>query len=186
MKSKGFWWVGQIGVLVLAVGVGALAQTQHAVHLRGTLNDYTPATGVAGPWEISGTWSLQSTGDSGAVTFTAALTMVRSDLGVVMNGTTTPGGGSLDVAKQRSAHTHHLVLVSGTVAVIPNGFEVIGPITITANGNFPPPFGTPSAAIIDIVGGNLVAPSNIKLTLTGAAATHFGTQPINGVVVSTN
>ncbi len=173
MKSKGFWWVVQIGVFVLAISTGALAQVPTPVHFRGTINDFTPAS-VGGPWEISGTWSLDLNGDSGEADFSAALTMVRSDLGVT----------DLNSAKQRSAHTHHITLVNGTVTPLANGFEVTGPVTITGNGNFPPPFGTPSTATIDIVGGNSVAFSNIKVTLTGAAVIHFGSQPINGVVHS--
>jgi len=184
MKSKGFWWLAKIGLFIVAVSMGTLAQNPQPVHFRGTINDFTPASGVAGPWEISGTWSLDMRGDSGKATFSAALTMVRSDMGVMLKGTRTSGGGSLDVPAQRNAHTHHLMLVNGTVSLIPNGFEVTGPITITANGKFPPPFGTPSTATIGIVGGNLVATSNIKLTLAGAAAAHFGSQPINGVVRS--
>jgi hypothetical protein len=173
MNSKGFRWMAQIGVLVLAVSLSALAQNPQPVHFRGTINDFTPAS-VGGPWEMSGTWSLDLNGDSGEANFSAALTMVRSDLGVT----------DLNSAKQRSAHTHHLTVVGGTVTPIANGFEVTVPITITANGNFPPPFGTPSTATIDITGGNTVALSNIKVTLAGAAATHFGSQPINGVVRS--
>jgi hypothetical protein len=181
MKNKGFWWVAQIGVLALA-SVGALAQTFHPEHFSGTINDYTPATGVSGPWEMNGTWSLDLSNDPSKATFSAALTMGRSDMGVMLNGA--PGGGSLDVPAQRNAHTHHMVLVDGVVTLIPGGFEVTGPITITGNGKYPPPFGTPSTATIDVVGGNSVAFSNIKLTLAGAAVTHFGTQPINGVVRS--
>lgn len=181
MKSKGFWWVARIGVLAL-VSVSALAQTSQIEHFSGTINDYTPATGVSGPWEVSGTWSLDLSNGSTKATFSAALTMGRSDMGVLLNGAT--GGGSLDVPAQRNAHTHHMVLVDGSVTFIPNGFEVTGPITITGNGKYPPPFGTPSTATIDIVGGNSVTFSNIKLSLAGAAATHFGTQPINGVIRS--
>ena len=172
MKSKNFWWLAQIGVLV-AASISALAQTPQTVHFNGTVNDFTPAS-VGGPWEISGTWSLDLNGSSGTANFSAALTMVRSDLGVT----------DLNSATQRSAHTHHLTLVNATVTPLAHGFEVTGPIRITANGNFPPPFGTPSTATIDIVGGNTVVFSNIKVTLTGAAAAHFGPQPINGVVRS--
>jgi hypothetical protein len=170
MKSKGFRWITRIAILILA-SVSALAQ--NAVHFRGTINDFTPAS-VGGPWEMGGTWSLDLIGDSGTANFSAALTMVRSDLGVT----------DLNSPKQRSAHTHHITLVGGTVTPLANGFEVTGPVTITANGNFPPPFGTPSTATIDIIGGNSVAFSNIRVTLTGAAVVHFGPQPINGVVRS--
>jgi len=172
MNSKRFWWVARIGALVL-VSVALLAQDPQPVHFRGTINDFTPAS-VGGPWEMSGTWSLDLNGDSGEANFSAVLTMVRSDLGVT----------DLNSAKQRSAHTHHMTLIGGTVTPVANGFEVTGPITITANGNFPPPFGIPSTATIDVTGGNTVAFSNIKVTLTGAAVAHFGSQPINGVVRS--
>ena len=172
MNSKRFWWVARIGALVL-VSIGLVAQTPQPVHFNGTINDFTPAS-VGGPWEISGTWSLDLQGDSGEANFSAALTMVRSDLGVT----------DLNSAKQRSAHTHHMTLVGGTVTPLANGLEVTGPVTIRANGNFPPPFGTPSTATIEIVGGNSVAFSNIKVTLMGAAVAHFGPQPINGVVRS--
>lgn len=172
MKSKDFWRVARIGALVL-VSVGALAQAPQPVHFSGTIHDFTPAS-VGGPWEVSGTWSLNLKGVSGLANFSAALTMVRSDLGVT----------DLNSASQRNAHTHHFTLAGGTVTALANGFEVTGPVTITGNGNFPPPFGTPSYATIDIVGGNNVAFSNIKVTLTGAAAAHFGPQPLNGVVQS--
>jgi hypothetical protein len=183
MKRKGFCWMARIGVLALA-SVGALAQTSQIEHFEGTINDYTPAANIAGPWEIGGGWSLDLRDNSRIANFSAALTMVRTDMGVILNGTSTSGGGSLDVPAQRLAHTHHLSLVNGTVTLIPNGFEVTGPITITGNGKYPPPFGTPSTATIDITGGNLVSASNIKITLAGAATTHFGSQPINGVVRS--
>jgi hypothetical protein len=35
---------------------------------------------------------------------------------------------------------------------------------------------------IDVIGGSLVAFSNVTLTFGGAAATHFGSNPIAGVV----
>lgn len=181
MKCKGFCWMVQIGVLVLAISSGALAQIPTQMNFRGLINDFTPATGLSGPWEIHGEWFLQVNGVSGKASFSAALTMERSDLGVMLNG-----GGNLDIPKQRAAHTHHITLVDGTVTPLANGFEVTGPVTITGNGTFPPPFGTPSSATIDITGGNTVIFSNIKVTLAGAAATHFGSQPINGVVRSPN
>src|ERR1700758_1853989 len=41
------------------------------VHLSGLINDYTPVTGVSGPWGIRGEWSLNLRGDSGNATFSA-------------------------------------------------------------------------------------------------------------------
>jgi hypothetical protein len=170
MKSKAFW-AAHIGVLVLAVSIGALAQTPKQVKFSGLFNDYTPAS-VGGPWQVCGYWSLKMKGESGKADFSAALTMVRSDLGVA----------DLNSPAARNAHTHHITLVNGTVTPLANGFRVSGPATITGNGNYPPPFGPSSSLQIDIIGGNSVAFSNIKLTFEGDAAGHFGPQPVNGVV----
>jgi hypothetical protein len=178
MNNKGFWRVAQIGALVLAVSISALAQVPTQRNFRGSLHDFTPASGVGGPWEISGQWFLQMRGEeAGKADFSAAMTMVRSDLGVMQNG-----GGNLDDPMDRKAHTHHFRLIDGTVTALPNGFRVTGPITITANGSFPPPFGGSSTVQIDVIGGNSVAFSNIQLTLSGDAVMHFGSQAINGVV----
>lgn len=174
MKNKSFW-LAQIGVIVLAAAVGAMAQAPTSVNLSGVINDYTPAN-VSGPWEVRGTWSLSVKG-AGTASFSAALTMERSDQGVLLNG-----GGDLDSPAARNAHTHHLTLANGTVTPITGGFRVTGPATITGNGKFPPPFGTSSTLQIDVVGGNSVAFSNVKITFGGDAAKHFGTQPVNGVV----
>jgi hypothetical protein len=174
MKNKGFW-LAQIGVIVLAVSIGAMAQAPTSVNLSGVINDYTPAN-VAGPWEVRGTWSLSVKG-TGTASFSAALTMEHSDQGVLLSG-----GGDLNSPAARSAHTHHLTLVNGTVTPSAGGFRVTGPATITANGKFPPPFGTSSTLQIDVVGGNSIAFSNVKITFGGDAANHFGSQPVNGVV----
>jgi len=177
MKSKAFWWVAHIGVLVLTVSISTLAQTPKQVNFSGLINDYTPAS-VAGPWEVRGEWSLKVKGEAGTANFSAALTMVHSDLGVTLNN------GDLNDPKARNAHTHHITLVDGTVTPLANGFRVSGTATVTGNGNYPPPFGPSSTLQIDIIGGNSVAFSNIKLTFGGDAAGHFGSQAINGVVRS--
>ncbi|MCU1271738.1 MAG: hypothetical protein JWN74_3032 [Acidobacteriaceae bacterium] len=161
MRSKGFWLVAQIGVL-LVISMGALAQAPTQAKLSGLFNDYTPAT--SGAWEVRGEWSLRVKGDSGTADFSAALTM----------GLSTPTA--------RNAHTHHITLVDGVVTSLTNGFRVTGTATITGNGSYPPPFGGSSTVQIDITGGNTVAYSNIKLTFGGDAVAHFGPQPVNGVV----
>jgi hypothetical protein len=173
MHSKAFWWMARIGAVVLAVTFGAVAQNSTQVRFRGLINDYTPAS-VGGPWEVRGEWSLKVKGESGKADFSAALTMVRSDLGVA----------DLNSPAARNAHTHHITLVDGTVTPLANGFRVSGSATITGNGNYPPPFGPSSTLQIDIVGGNSVAFSNIKVTFGGDAAGHFGSQVVNGVVRS--
>lgn len=167
--------VSLIAVLALAAGSAALAQTPRHMKFSGTINDYTPAS-TAGPWEVRGHWTLEVKGD-GKADFSAALTMERSDQGVLQNG-----GGDLNSATDRNAHTHHIVLCDGEVTAIPNGFRVTAPAKITANGAFPPPFGPTSSLQIDITGGNEVTFSNIAVTLQEDAAMHFGTQPMHGVV----
>jgi hypothetical protein len=179
MKSRPFWKVAHVGVLALALSISALAQTPKHMRFRGLFRDYTPAnnpTTVAGPWEGGGEWSLELKGESDKVEFSAALTMVHSDLGVT--------GGDLNTPKARNAHTHHVTLVDGTVEPLTNGFRVTGAAIITGNGVFPPPFGGSSSVQIDITGGNGVTYSNIQMTFSGDAPAHFGAQPINGVVRS--
>ncbi len=176
-----------IAVLVLTTGTGALAQTQDHTKFRGVINDFTPASTVSpgGPWEVRGHWSLVMKGRYGKAdckaNFSAALTMERSDSGVIKNG------GDLDNPMGRMQHTHHITLVDGEVTTIPDGIQVTGWAVITANGIFPPPFGSDYPALtIQITGGtgeNSIEFSNITLLFGKPAAGHFGTQPLHGVVV---
>ncbi len=141
MKSNVFpWAVGIVAALALAAGTGALAQGPAPVKFRGVINDFTPAS-TGGPWEVRGHWSLEMKGKYGRgdskADFSAALTMERSDLGVMQNG-----GGDLNNPADRMAHTHHITLVDGEVTAITGGIQVTGPATVTANGVFPPPFGS--------------------------------------------
>ena len=170
MKGKAFWRVLGTGMVAMAISLSALGQSPRQLRLSGVINDYTPAN-VGGPWVVGGNWSLTLRGESGTADFSAALTMVRSDLGVT----------DLNSPAARNAHTHHIRL-RGAVTAIPNGFRVSGPATITGNGSYPPPFGGSSTLQIDVTGGNSVVLSNIKVTFSGDAASHFGSQPVNGVV----
>lgn len=185
---------GGIGVVMLAMSIGALAQTEGQehpgnqsfpgrehigeVHFRGLINDYSPASvSPLGPWEVRGAWSMTWRKYIGTTDFSAALTMERSDYWVLTNS------ADVDNPSLRTQHTHHLTLVGGTVTPIANGFRVTGPVVVTGSGN-PAPFGPDSTLQIDVTGGSLVTYSNIKLTFGGDAAAHFGTQPLNGVVRS--
>lgn len=190
MKIKGLpLAVRIIAVLILAVGAGALAQTRNHLKFRGLINDYTPASTVnpGGPWEVRGHWSLAVKGEYGKADckadFSAALTMERSDEGIKENGN---GDFNDENPMDRMAHTHHITLVDGVVTTIPGGFQVKGPATVTANGAFPPPFGSEIPVLtIDITGGtgeNSVEFSNITLAFGDPADKHFGTQPLHGVV----
>jgi hypothetical protein len=63
------------------------------------------------------------------------------------------------------------------------GVVINGTATTTGNGG-PAPFESKGASTLQvcITGGSLVQFSNITLVYTGPATTHFGTQPIHGVV----
>jgi len=179
-----------IAVLLLAAGTGALAQTPNHMKFSGVINDFTPASiSPGGPWEVRGPWSLVVKGKYDRpdckADFSAALTMERSDLGVMQNG-----GGDLNNSMDRMAHTHTIKLVNGDVTAIPGGIQVTGVATVTANGVFPPPFGsvlpTLTIEIVGSTGESSIPFSNVSLAFTNPAAGHFGTAPLHGVVVKTS
>jgi hypothetical protein len=168
-----FRWLAVLAILVLAVSRSGLAQDVPA-HFSGLINDHTVPG--AGSWELHGVWTLDIRGESGKADFTAALTMERSDYFFLV-----PPGGDPSKLAARNAHTHHIAVTAGLVTFIPNGFRVIGPATVTANGATPTTFGTNSTLQVDVTGGNLVMYSNIALTFSGDAVTHFGSEPLAGV-----
>jgi hypothetical protein len=178
MKSKALQWTaGTIAVLAFVLTIGAKSQSIRPTHLKGLINDYTPAS-VSGPWEIRGEWSLDLKGASGHADFSAAVTMERSDEGVILNG-----GSNFNTPAGRHEHTHHIMLVGGIVTPLENGFQVSGIATIAGNGNNPPDFAPMSPVTIDITGGQLVQFSNFQITFGDPADTHFGTNPLHGVVL---
>lgn len=171
--------------LMLALSIAALAETPNQIKFHGVIDDFTPAS-TGGPWEVRGSWSLVVRGKYGQADckadFSAALTMERSDEGILENGHGDFNGVS---PADRMAHTHHITLVGAQVTTIGGGIEIKGPARITGNGAFPPPFQTNtdlSELTIDITGGNTVEFSNIAVTFGDQAANHFGTLPIHGVV----
>ena len=149
--------------VVIALGVAAPARAQSAVVARveGTFHDFTADLDGSGAWQLVGAWAgtLKS---SGLVDVTTSLSMVRSD-----NAT-------------RQPHTHHVTLTDGAVSVIAGGYRITGPATITSNGATAGFSG--SQVVVDITGGAAVPLAKITLTFQGAAAAHFGDQPIDGVV----
>ena len=183
MKIKTVGWAVRIlAILGLAIGTGALAQSPQRATFQGTINDYTPASPpVSGPWEVRGPWSLVVKSPWKA-DFSAALTMERSDQGVIQNG------DNFDFPANRSAHTHHITMVNGAVTRTATGFQVVGPATITKDGVFPPPFG-PTLPILTItISGSTVKYgvlfSNITVLFGAPADGHFGTNPLHGVIRS--
>ena len=170
--------------MMLTPGISAPAEILNQSTLHGLINDFTPVS-TGGPWEVRGSWSLvvKGCGKAGCkADFSAALTMERSDEGIIVNGGDDFSGAS---PAARMAHTHHITLADGQVTTITGGIEIKGFAMVTGNGAFPPPFQTNtnlSALTIDITGGNAVAFSNIALTFGDQAAGHFGTTPLHGVV----
>ena len=180
MMLSRFRWLAVLGLLILATGPRGHAQ-DNPTHFTGLINDHTvPAFGS---WELHGVWTLDLQGASNKADFTAALTMERSDLFFLFppGSPSAPDPTSLTV---RNAHTHHVAMSGGTASSLTNGFRVTGPVTISASGGIPTPinFSTDSTLTVDITGGVLVTYSNIAITFVGDAASHFGQNPLKGVV----
>ena len=189
-----------ISVLASAAALGGLTQAVAGappispVHISGLLNDFSPAhvNGVAvkgAPYEMRGRWSLDLQLRSRTATFSAAMNMETTDAGVV----------SQDDPTTRGAHTHHIAMngpISADTSTCPVSdpanppiawrFSVSGPAQITGNGN-QAPFQVklgPSNLQVCVGGGQdgTLEVSNITLVLGAPANTHFGPQPIHGVV----
>ena len=184
-----------IAALALALPFGALAQSPMPEHLRGIINDYTAATGVSGPWEMHGTWSLKIDGGSGKADFSAVMTMEHPESCIAMNPGT-PSKPSVNNPATRSPHTHHITMTDATVSydtsVCPADspsttvrLVVIGQPSITDNGTAAPfEAKGPSTLQVCVTGGTEVEFSNVTMafTSTSPAAVHFGSQAIHGVV----
>lgn len=183
-----FRCIAIVGVFLFAGGTGSHAQAPRddhfeGLHFTGLINDVT--TSNVGSWAIHGTWTLDMRQGAQTGDFTAALSMERSDLFFV----TTPGADPNSLST-RNTHTHHISVTHGTVTPIDGGFRVSGAAgltIITANGALAPfepkpPMPLTSTLQIDVTGDGLVPFSNIALTFGGKAATHFGSNPIAGVV----
>ena len=150
----------RVGLIVLAgtlVSIPAVAQTR----AEGLIHHYTTDLDGNGPWQIVGEWSLTLRPD-GTVDLVTALSMARSE------------------NPNRSPHTHHVSMPGGQVATLANGFRISGTAMITSNGNVAPFSSSP--VTVDITGGNSVGLSNVSVTFGGAAAAHFGVEPVRGVV----
>lgn len=174
--------------MVLAVGNGS-AQELRTVQLKGTISDYSPSTVSGGPYEIRGQWSL-NVNRAGVAEFTADLNMETSDYGIT-------GATQVDPANPgtRSPHTHHISMTNGTVsydmsvcpanspATTSAGFVINGTATTSGNGG-PAAFEAKGASTLQVcvTGGTEVQFSNMTMVYTGPATTHFGPQPIHGVV----
>jgi hypothetical protein len=179
MKSKNFWGMALIGMLVLGSSIGAVAQDPKTETFSGEINSYSPqltsSTGsVTGPYEVRGPWSLTLTTATNTANFSAALNMELSD-----GWALTQNGGDFDPAA-RAAHTHHITLTNAHVTPITGGFKVTGTARVTLNGARAPI--SPSPVEVDITGGSIIPYSNITMTFALPASNHFGTEALAGVV----
>jgi hypothetical protein len=158
---------------ILVIGVGVVttllsfagpvyAQSAAPTKLEGLVHDYTAALDASGPWQLVGEWSAILKDSSGRVDVMVSLSMLRSEVDA------------------RSAHTHHVGLHNMVATPITGGYRISGPATITSNGAAAPFSG--STVVMDITGGAVVPLAKIAITFQGAAAGHFGDQPIEGVV----
>ena len=156
-------YVGLAVVLAGALPASGRAQSSAPTKLQGTIHDNADALGAN--WVISGEWSLTMQGASGKADFFASLTMKH-------NGPV-PG----------SPHTHHISLKGATVTTLANGYSVTGIAAIAGNGSLANMY-TGSEVTVEVTGGSDVPLSNVRVIFHGEqAAGHFGTDPLNGVVV---
>jgi hypothetical protein len=161
MRTSILWRAASAVTMTLALAGQAAADARR---FTGQIDDYTATADPAGPWHVSGKWTVRLVGDSGKATVSIALGMVRSQ-------NPTP-----------SAHSHHVILKDGDVEALANGFRITGFALMTSNGNVAAFSGSPIT--VDVTGGNAIVHSNIALTFGGAAAAHFGDLPIHGVVAT--
>ena len=179
-------------LFLLIASVCAMGQAPTPVHYTGVLNDYSPVdqTISGSPYEMHGQWSVDLDGQ-GNGDFYADMTM--SDYAMT--------NGVLDATKGgQNPHTHHIrltkVAVTTNMAGCPaylkpvtlTGFQLNGTVSlITGNGNSAPfepaPPAPPTSQLqVCITGAAEVPYANMTMVFTGAATTHFGSQPIHGVV----
>ncbi|MGH9519267.1 MAG: hypothetical protein ACRD2D_06435 [Terriglobales bacterium] len=174
----------------LALGAWTLAHARAAdepeiMHFSGSINDYTPVTGVGGPWEVRGEWTLDLNRATRTANFAAALNMTHSDYWVVLN----PASANDDTAAGRNPHTHHIQIWNAPVTAITDGFEIQDSVLVVGNGNAATfdtaCTSTPCTLKVAITGGELRRFSNISLSFGGpptGPTGHFGSQPIHGFV----
>jgi hypothetical protein len=154
-----------MAVMTGTLAVQAQAQTPGHIRVEGEVHDFTgPMTppDPLGPWQIDGQWTLTYSIGAGNVDFVASLNMIRSD------DTT------------RAAHTHHVRMTGAAVTPIAGGYRITGTASLTSNGALAGFSGSPIE--IDLTGGSALAFATVKVKFGGAAAGHFGSAPLGGVV----
>jgi len=184
-----------LSVLLFVQSAFALGQERKPVHLSGLINDYSPfSVNVKGsPWEMHGQWSMEISPDRRTADFAADMTM--SGFGKTADGAVDPTQPLVN------PHTHHILLTNIKISwdmigcptyatpVPTSGFQISGTVSLlTGNGNNAPFETKPPSSMLQVCVTGVdnapysVANANITLVFTGAATTHFGPQPIHGVV----
>ncbi len=196
MKSKMLTSaVRNLSLLLLLAGTSALAQELRLAHFSGLINDYSPlSSSVKGsPWEMHGQWSMDVHPEWGTADFAADMTM--SGYGRTTTGAVDPTQPLVN------PHTHHIKLknakitwdMTGCPTYMPpatlKGFQLNGTVSLlTGNGSIAPFEQDPPVSTLQVcvTGGDevpySVTNSNITLVFGGPATTHFGPQPLHGVV----
>lgn len=162
MRLTIVWRLLVLVAVSLALGGQGLAQGPRDLRYGGVINDYTANFDAGGAWHIMGEWSLSVKGDSGKGAFSVGFTMVRA------------------AVEPRSFHSHHVTLEDGDVTLLSNGYRISGTAVMTGNGSLAGFSGSP--VTVEITGGNAMPFSNLAISFAGAAANHFGTGTIKGVV----
>jgi hypothetical protein len=183
---------GLLSFLTLVAGPSTAAQEPAPLQFSGLINDYSPSTVSGGPWEMHGQWTLSINAWSGKADFSADMTMSGYGKNEMGDPDATQGG--------QSAHTHHIRLTgtvtwntTGCPTYSPStygGFQLNGTVSLlTANGSnakfeTSPPSSTMQVCVSGGEGNGSVPFSNITLTFGSGspAVSHFGGQPIHGVV----
>ena len=160
MDVSSFRRVALAVVLASAVAGPAWAQST-PTKLQGIIHANVNPSGSV--WVVAGDWLLTLKGNSGKADFVASLAMSLSGVA--------PG----------SPHTHHVSLTDATVTPLGTGYSITGSAAITGNGTLSGLSG--STLTIDVSGGSDVPLSNVRMIFQGAAAGHFGADPLDGVVV---
>ena len=81
------WTVRVLAVAAVAIPFSASAQGPRPEQFKGIINDYTAATGVSGPWEMHGSWSLKMLRGygNGKADFSVVMTMEHPDSWIAAN-----------------------------------------------------------------------------------------------------
>jgi hypothetical protein len=179
--------------LALGLSLRAVAQGPIPVQFRGLINDYSPSTVKGGPWEMHGVWTMTINERAATADFSADMTM--SGYGKTSTGAADPTQGGA------SAHTHRIKLTDiaitwNTIGCPPlspstfGGFQFTGTVNLmTGNGSNATFETSPPSSVLQVCvsggeGNDSVPFSNITLTFQSSspAISHFGSQPIHGVV----